>query len=306
MSKPGINVVVTGSGGLVGSELTKMLSFRGHPFQTLSLSAIQHNKSLNQEEFRASVKRVLSSAQVIVHLAGANIGSHRWSTQRKEEILSSRVQTCRFLFDMVKGMALPLKAFITASAVGYYGTFTSCHVFHEEDLPGRDFLGQVCRQWEEAANCFEQAGIRTVALRTGMVLSDRGGALPKLALPVSYGLGAVLGSGQQYMPWIHIHDLCQMYIRAIEDISMQGAYNAVAPECLSNKEFSVMLADILHKPIWLPAVPSWLLRAVFGEMASVLLYGSRVSASRILASGYRFLYPDLRQALSDLYRHKSA
>ena len=177
---------------------------------------------------------------------------------------------------------------------------TSERILTEKDDPGKDFTGEVCRRWEEATGNMESLGIRTVILRTGIVLSGNGGALKRMALPAKFGIGSPLGSGRQYIPWIHIDDICSVYIKAIEDRSMTGVYNAAAPEHVSNSQFMRTVSDVMGKPFFFPAIPAFVFRILYGEMSSILLKGTRVSSGKIISSGYSFSYPDLRGALLSL------
>ncbi len=164
-----------------------------------------------------------------------------------------------------------------------------------------DFLGETCNSWEQAADKFSGIGVRTVKIRTGVVLSKEGGALSKLLLPVKLGLASAIGTGKQYMPWIHLDDLCDIYIQAIEDQALSGAYNAVAPEPITNKEFTRKMAQALHKPFWFPNIPAFVMKMLLGEMSTMLLKGSRVSSEKIQAAGYTFQFPELESALKDVF-----
>jgi uncharacterized protein (TIGR01777 family) len=242
----------------------------------------------------------ISTADYIIHLAGAGLGDRRWSEKRKKEILDSRTDTARLLAAGFMQTGRRPRAFISASGTGYYGSATSEHVYTESDEPGTDFIGEVCRRWEETAKEAEKLGIRTVIIRTGIVLTRRGGALQRMALPARFGIGSPLGSGRQYVPWVHIDDLCNIYLKAVGDLSMSGAYNAVAPEHVTNREFMKTVSTVLGKPFFLPAIPSFMFRILFGEMSTILLNGSRVSPEKIISSGYSFDYPGLRNALLSL------
>jgi hypothetical protein len=239
----------------------------------------------------------LNQADYIVHLAGASIGDKNWSAARKAEILNSRVKSCELLYQKCQKSSIPLKSFISASAVGYYGDGAS---FTEAYPAGKGFLASVCEQWEKAADRFQESGIRTVKIRTGVVLAAEGGILPQMALPVRMGLGTPLGHGKQYVPWIHIQDLCQIYLQAIQNESWMGAYNAVAPEVMTNRTFTKALAAFFHKPYWPVPIPGFLIRLVLGERSELLLRGSRVSSSRLAESTFLFKFPDLSSALADL------
>jgi uncharacterized protein (TIGR01777 family) len=296
-------ILITGGTGLVGKHLSKMLIDNGYSVALLSrrrnmVSGIQNhfwdveNKIIDNE--------AVASADYIIHLAGAGIGDKRWCTQRKKEIRDSRIASAQLIFDQVMKEKGRVKAFISSSAIGYYGCVIGEKIFSETDPPATDFLGETCRLWEEAANKFRDAGIRTVKIRAGVVLAQNGGALSKLALPVKLSIGSHLGSGSQYMPWIHIDDLCGIYLKALKDQSMEGPYNAVAPEHITNRQFVKKLARELHKPLWFPPIPAFALKLLFGEMASMLLTGSRVAADRIITAGYEFRYGSLDKALPQI------
>jgi len=242
----------------------------------------------------------LSGINYLVHLAGANIGEKRWTKTRKKEIVSSRIDSAKFLFDLIKDNPGELKAFISASAIGFYGAITSGKIYNEKDLPGTDFLGDTCRQWEVAADQFGKTGIRTVKIRTAIVLEKNDAALSKLMLPAKYGFVVRTGTGYQYMPWIHIDDLCNIYLKSIEDHNMNGIYNAVSPDHVNHNDFVRTMAHVMKKPVFLPPVPAFILRAALGEMSVVILNGSRISSEKIINSGYNFIHPDLEEALTNI------
>mgnify|MGYP001142539241 CR=1 FL=1 len=296
-------ILITGGNGLIGRHLSEKLKKKGYRVTTLSRSAKISNRQeqyfWDPENDRIDPEAV-AGADYIIHLAGANLGEKRWSSRRKETIINSRVKTAELLFQEAAKNPLRLKVFISSSAIGYYGAITRETIFRESDPPSPDFLGETCRLWEESASRFEDEGIRTIVLRTGVVLTSRGGALAKMTPLVRFGLGSPLGSGQQYLPWIHIDDLCNIYIKAVEDISMKGVYNAVAPEIPTNRAFYRTLARVLKRPLLLSPVPAFLLKAVLGEMSVMLLEGSRVSPEKIISAGFDFRFPMLEGALFDL------
>jgi uncharacterized protein (TIGR01777 family) len=242
----------------------------------------------------------LDGVDVIVHLAGLNIGDKRWTPERKRRIVDSRVKSGELLLQAVRSGRFHPQAYISASGIGYYGASSSEIIWEEDAAAAEDFLGQTCRKWEAVGPGFEALDIRTVMVRTGVVLSDQGGALKKLSLPVRLGAGASLGSGKQFMPWIHIDDLCGIFLHVMEDQDLKGAYNAVAPEHVSNKEFTRSLARVLKRPMFLPGIPAPLLRLVLGERSLLLLEGSRVSSQKIRSAGYSFLFPELKPALKNI------
>lgn len=297
------HILITGGTGLVGKHLCKKLIKKGYDVAILSRSPNTGNNiktylwdyNNHKIDFEA-----IKKADYIIHLAGANIAEKRWTSKRKQLIIDSRVKTGELIFDNVKKHKKDLKAFISASGVGYYGAVTSEKIFNENDTPATDFLGETCEKWELMVDKFQEIGIRTVKIRTGVVLTKNDGALSKMILPVKLGIGSAIGTGKQYMPWIHIEDLCNIYIKAIEDIQMKGAFNAVSPDHKTNKEFTKILAKILRKPFWFPNIPSFILKLLFGNMANILLKGSRVSAKKIQANDFKFQFPKLEDALNQL------
>ncbi len=298
-------ILITGGTGIIGKHLTKMLIDNGYAVAVLGRKS---NKTGSIQTWFWDIENhmidagAFDSVDYIIHLAGAGIGDKRWSKRRKKEIRDSRIRSAQLIFNQVMQEKGQIKAFISASAIGYYGSLTTERIFSEPDPPATDFLGETCRLWEEAADRFRDAGIRTVIIRTGVVLTPNGGALSKLALPVKRGIGSHLGHGRQYMPWIHIDDLCGIYLKALKDQSMHGSYNAVAPEHVNNRQFVKAIAGVLHKSLWFPPVPAFIIRLLFGEMATMLLTGSRVAADRITAAGYEFRYRTLNQALTHLLK----
>jgi len=301
------NVLLTGGSGLIGKHLCQKLQEKGYDVAILSREKKQQSKIqvFTWDIVNKTIeKEAIEFADYIVHLAGENIGEKRWTAQRKQQIIDSRVQTAELIYHQVKEQNKNLKAIISASAVGYYGAVTTDHIFTETDPAASDFLGKTCSQWEQSVNIFQELGIRTVNIRTAVVLSRQGGALSRLTALIKTGLGSALGTGKQYMPWIHMDDLCNIYIKAIEDSQMKGPYNAVAPEHQTNKEFSKSIARVLRKPFWFPNVPSFVLQLMFGKMSGMLLQGSRVTSEKIRMAGYSFLFPTLKGALSDLIGKK--
>jgi uncharacterized protein (TIGR01777 family) len=214
--------------------------------------------------------------------------------------VDSRIKSGQLIFQKITENKHHLKAFISASAIGYYGAVTTDKIFVETDHPSQDFLGETCRLWEESANRFESLGVRTVKIRTGVVLTYQGGALAKMITPVKAALGASIGSGKQFIPWIHIDDLCEIYLKAIENNNMHGAFNAVAPEHKTNREFSETLTKVLKKKVWFPNIPAFILKIIFGKMSELILNGSRVSSNKLIKEGFQFKFPDLKSALEDL------
>ena len=292
-------VLITGGTGLIGRRLSELLTSKGFEVRWLSRNA---NSNADYPSFVWNIsqgtidEKAFEGLDYIVHLAGAGIADKKWSDQRKKVIIDSRVESTKLLYQHVQKLNIPLKAFISSSAIGYYGSVTSEIIFKEEDNAGKDFIAEVCKLWEQAIFEFEAHEIRTVAIRTGIVLSNDGGALAKMKTPVI----APLGNGLQYMPWIHMKDLCSIYIQAIEDSSMNGVYNGVAPEHQNNSSFSKEFAMVFKRPFLPVGAPAFVLKAAFGEMSTILLNGSRVSSDKIQSTGFKFEYPLLKDALVSL------
>ena len=297
-------ILITGANGLIGRHLTVLLKKKGYRVIHLSRSVAKKNDT---ETFVWNVdkqtidEQAVKEADYIIHLAGEGITHHRWNIVQKKEIVDSRVKSIELLYNTLQASNKTLKGFISASAIGIYGSITTQKIFTEQDTPSSDFLGEVCKKWEEAATAISQLGIRVVMLRTGIVLWKDGGALKKLATPVKFFVGTPLGSGKQYVPWIHLDDICEMYLKAIEDEKLHGAYNAVAPEHITNSGLIKMIAHQLHRPLILPNLPGSLLKLLLGEMAVVLLEGSRASCQKIQNAGFSFKFPTIKSALKELY-----
>ncbi|MFZ4398648.1 MAG: TIGR01777 family oxidoreductase [Bacteroidales bacterium] len=296
-------ILISGGSGLVGTQLSKKLKEKGYQVAIISRKSNKDKEipiyAWNIEKHEIDIES-LEKTDYIIHLAGLGIGEKRWSGKRMQLIIDSRVNSAQLIFDKIIENNINIKAFITASAIGYYGSISCEKIFTEIDPPAKDFQGECCRLWEAAADKFGETGIRTVKIRTGVVLTKKGGALEKMLIPVKMGIGSALGSGKQYIPWIHIDDLCGIYIKAIEDEMMQGAYNAVTTDYKTNFEFTGLLAKILKKPFFFPAVPAFIFRLIFGKMSEIILRGSRISSDKIKSSGYIFQFPELENALKNL------
>ncbi len=295
------NILIAGGSGLIGQRLSQRLLQEGHAVAWLSRRP--HPSPRNYVwDYRREIldPQAVEFADYLIHLAGHNLSEGRWTAQRKKEILDSRVQSTLFLGRRWKESGRPLKGYLAASAVGFYGGVTTQKVFTEEDPPGTDFLAEVCRAWETAIGQLADLPTRVVVLRTGVALSPAGGMLPKVLLPTRLGLATAFGTGRQVLPWIHLDDLCGIYLQALQNPGMRGIYNAVAPQPVCGGEFMEILSRHLRRPFWLPNVPAFLLRAALGEMSVLLLEGSRISSARIEQSGFSFRFPDLPSALRDL------
>ncbi|MGM5629793.1 TIGR01777 family oxidoreductase [Apibacter raozihei] len=295
-------ILITGANGGVAQHLSSLLK------ENYNLRYLTRNKK-KENEFEWDLVnkkldiRALQGVNNIIHLAGAGIADKRWSQERKKVILSSRIESAQLLLESLKKHSLHIDSFISASAVGYYGMKTSDKIYNEMDKPGDDFLSDVCIQWEQAADNFllENVADRVAKVRLGVVLSDSPkGVMEIIKKTIKYYVGANLGSGKQYMPWIHIDDLCNIFKEAVINTEISGTYNAVAPEPTTNKGFTHLLADMMDKPLIMPNIPGFLIKLALGESAGMILEGSRVSCDKLLQSGYKFKYPQLREALQSL------
>lgn len=294
-------VLVTGGTGLVGSYLIPYLKSKGYEPYILSRKASKSATTLYWNPARGHIDfNALQKMDYIIHLAGANVFEKTWTDENKKEIIESRVVGARLLSQAFREHNIKPKAFITASAIGIYGSDTGDKWCTEETPTGSGFLAEVVEAWEKEADTVEAQGIRTVKLRIGLVLSKDGGLFSKLLTPTKFGLGAALGSGQQYMPWIDVHDLSAMFEFAMKN-NINGTFNAVAPEPVINLEFSKTLAKVAKRPFFMPALPGFAIRLAFGaEKAAVLLGGNRVSPKKIQDAGFQFTYPDLKSSFGHL------
>lgn len=302
MVAPQGKLVIAGGTGLVGTALWKALSASGHQVVLLTRRPQPDLSPQVSLQTWTELERALDGATAVINLAGEPIADHRWSPARKQSILESRTLSTQRLVEAMVHQAGGPRVLVNASAIGYYG-YTDPSPMDEESPCGEGFLAAVCRAWEAEADAAVPHGIRVVKLRQGMVLAQEGGALPRLARMVRWGMGAKLGSGLQGVSWIHIEDLVRLITEAALDPSFEGIYNAVAPNPVSNEGFTRTLGRVLHRPI-LP-VPGWVtasaLQLALGPLAEeMLLGGAFVQPARLLARGFGFRHPSLEGALQDL------
>lgn len=299
-------VLITGASGLIGSRLKARLLADGHEVRVLG----RNNKGKENEgkydwnpAENEMDERALKDVTVLVHLAGESVAGKLWTKERKEAILQSRIQSSRLLVETITRTGYKPRKFIAASAVGYYGSFTSDKIFHEEDLPAHDFLADVCVQWEkENTNFSLELNIPSVILRIGVVLAKEGGALQEIVKPMRFLMGAVLGSGKQWVAWIHIDDLVGIIHFSVADEKAQGIYNAVAPAFTNFKELTYAAAKSMNRFVSPIPVPKPVIKAALGEQAVIVLEGSRVSSEKIREAGYVFQFEQIQAALDDLLK----
>jgi uncharacterized protein (TIGR01777 family) len=278
-----LRVAILGASGFIGSHLTGALKARGDEVVVSSLRDPQ------------AAAYAVAGADAVVNLAGENLGQ-RWTAQTKRAILESRTTAPAQFFDALRAVENKPRVYVSASAVGYYGT-SEVATFTEESPPGSDFLAKVCVEWERVARRGAEYGMRVATLRAGLVLARDGGALARLLPLFKAGTGGRVGSGRQWYSWIHIDDVIALYLLAIDRI--EGALNATAPQPVRNEEFTAALGRALHRPTAIPA-PPFMLKLMLGEGATIVLDGQRVLPQRAQAEGYVFKFPTLDEALADI------
>ena len=283
-------------------HLTRLLLGRGHKVSHLSRSA---GKNQQVKTFIWNVEKgeidesCLDGVDTIVHLAGAGIADKRWTDERKTVLINSRTQSIAFLYSLMKRKPHGVQKVVSASGVGYYSDRGN-ELLTEENLPAHDFLGQCCVLWEAAVDEGAELGLKIVKFRTGVVLDKNDGALPQLSAPVKFGFGAPLGSGSQWVPWIHWKDVAAMYLYGIEH-DMEGVYNMCAPNPVTNRQLTKAVAKALHKPLWAPRVPAFVLKAMLGQLSTLVLGSTRALSQKVQNAGFTFEFTDVNAALKDIY-----
>lgn len=294
-----MNILLTGATGLIGNALTRYLGSQGHEIYPLH----RNPSSEKRHHWFPEENRIHLDDEIrldaVIHLAGENIADSRWTQKKKDRILNSRVHGTRLLVEAISDLKHKPELLISGSAIGFYGD-TGNNTVDESSTRGEGFLSDVASQWEAATQAAQDADIRTIHLRTGIVLSPDGGVLKKMLLPFNMGLGGVVGNGQQYMSWISIDDVVNIIDHMLNNEQLSGPYNLVAPQPVTNYEFTKSLGRALHRPTISP-LPAFAARMMFGEMAdALLLSSSRVLSTRLESIGYTFIDTELEQALSRL------
>lgn len=292
-------VIITGGTGLVGQRLTTLLKHKGFEVNILCRNPKRPNEFKWNIDEHYIDERVFEQASAIIHLAGAGVADKRWTASRKKEIIESRTKSAHLLYEYLAKGKYPVASFISASAVGFYGD-RKTELLTEDSANGSGFLAEVCKVWEEEAEKFLALNIAVSKVRIGIVLSKDGGALPKLDFPIKFGIGAYIGDGKQFVPWIHIDDLCNIFIHLLEN-NLHDTYNGCAPDIKTNKEMSETIAEVLHRPFIPFPAPGFILKTVMGEMASMLLMSNNCSSQKIINTGFVFQYPELKEALQNIY-----
>lgn len=300
-----MKVLVTGGTGFVGQRVVEKLLDHGHEVVISTRSvprAILTCGPRCQYVLWGDTKspapaEAFTGVDAIIHLMGENIGEKRWDEEQKKKIYDSRITGTRMLLEGMRDLSEKPKVLVSASAIGIYGARGDENL-HEDASKGEDFLAKVCKNWEEEALKARDQGLRVVLLRTGVVLGKDGGALKKMLPIFRLGLGGKLGSGEQFMSWIHVDDLAEMYVRAVEDESLFGAFNAVAPHPVTNAEFTRELGRVLHRPTILPA-PAFALKTALGEMSTIVLDGQKVIPKKFEESNFQYRMSSLPEALRE-------
>ena len=301
-------ILITGGTGLVGKALSAHLVSKGHQVIILTRTLPKEKKDGAIQFALWNVKKqtidlqALQSADYIVHLAGAGVVDKKWTDEYKKEILTSRTESSALLVNSLKTNSHKVKAIVSASAIGWYGEDKQAgFAFTEDDPADAGFLGETCRLWEDSIEPATQLGIRVCKIRTGIVLSNDGGALAEFKKPIALGVAGILGNGKQIVSWIHITDLCRIFEHAIVKDDLHGAYNAVAPAPVSNKELTMQLAQLMKGSFFIPMhVPGFVLKLMLGTRSVEVLKSTTVSCKKIQQSGFTFLYPGIKPALQEL------
>ncbi|WP_396179043.1 TIGR01777 family oxidoreductase [Flavobacterium sp.] len=299
-----MKILITGATGLIGSELVALLLQNGITIHYLTTSKRKIESQPNYHGFFWDPNQgiidenALMGVESIIHLAGATI-SKRWTPKYKQEIIESRILSSNVLFKALKANPHSVKQIISASAIGIYPDNLSKVYTEEEQEVDESFLGKVVLKWEESVHKFKLLNIKVAKIRTGLVLSNKGGALPEMMKPIKLGLGSPFGTGKQVQSWIHIHDLVELYLYAVQN-QLDGTYNAVAPNPITNKKLTQEIAAVLNKPLFMPPIPKLLMSIVLGEMHTLLFASQNVSSKKIQNHGFVFKFKQVDKALVDL------
>jgi uncharacterized protein (TIGR01777 family) len=296
------SILLTGGTGLIGRTITAQLLANGYQVSHLSRKP---GKDPQVKTFLWDVNKgeidehCIDGVDLVIHLAGAGIADEPWTDKRKKEIIDSRTKSISLIYQLLSAKKHQVKSIVSASAIGYYSD-RGDELMTEKSQPYHDFMAQCCIEWEAAVDEGAALNLRIVKFRTGVVLNNEG-ALKQMALPVKLYVGSPLGNGKQWIPWIHWQDVVDMYMFAIENENFTGVYNMVSPNPVINKQLVQAIARQLHKPLWAPNVPAFVLKLLMGEMSTIVLGSTKVSAQKIEDAGFKFKYPELISALKQIY-----
>lgn len=297
------HILITGGNGLVGKPLTQALLNQGHQVSHLSRqpTTIPNVTTYGWDVPTGQIdSHCLNGVDTIIHLAGADIASDPWTPERKAELISSRTESIRLLYQLMQQQAHSIHTIISASGIVYYGDRGN-ELLSETSSPAADFLADCTRQWEAAVEEGKALNLRVVKFRTGVVLTKDGGALPALAQPVQAGYGAPIGTGSQWVSWIHLQDVVGLYLLAVNDSRLEGVFNQTAPEPVTNRQLVAAIAQQFNKSLWMPATPRFLLKMIMGERSSFVLSSIKALPSTLLQQHYTYQYPAIETALCSIY-----
>lgn len=302
-----MKILICGATGLIGSALTELCLQEGHQVHYLTTRKNKITQSDNYNGFYWNPAKgeidegCFKGVEAIVNLSGANIAK-RWTESYKQEVMSSRVDTANMLFKVLRNSKdHTIKHYVSASGISVYPSSLTENYAEDADKIADDFLGKVVKQWELHANQFKSLEIPVTIVRTGLVLSEKGGVLAEMAKPVKLGVGAAMGSGKQWQSWIHIDDIARMYVHILTQ-NLTGLFNGVGPNPSTNKLLTKEIASVLKKPFFLPNIPKFMMKLLLGEMSTLLFSSQQVSSQKIEATGFTFTFPDLTPALEDLLK----
>ncbi len=300
-------ILITGGTGFVGKGLVKLLLKKGYLINLLVRDMHEGMEAPNLRMFKWDVYKgeidhsCIENADAIIHLAGEDIAAKRWTDERKKQIVDSRTQSIRMIYDLLRKNKNQVNHIISASAVGYYGDRAN-ELLTEESLPSKDFLAETCIAWEEAVDEGHKLGLRIAKLRSGIILAKNGGVLPQMNKPMQFGFGVIPGSGEQWVPWIHYLDALNVYAYALENESLKGVYNMVAPGAVTLEEMMRNMATAMNKTPVFVHTPEFALKVAIGEMSLMALESTRVSSEKLVNSGYKFKYPSINEAMEEIYK----
>ncbi|MFD2937413.1 TIGR01777 family oxidoreductase [Spirosoma flavum] len=297
------HVLITGGNGLVGKPLTQALLQQGHRVSHLSRqpSHIDGVTTYGWDIPKGQIdEHCLEGVDTIIHLAGADIASEPWTPERKTELISSRIESIRLLYRLMRQQTHTVHSIISASGIVYYGN-RGDDLLTEQSAPATDFLATCTSQWEAAVDEGKALNLRVVKFRTGVVLTKEGGALPALAQPVQSGYGAPIGTGHQWVSWIHLQDVVGLYLLAVTNFSLEGVFNQTAPEPVTNRQLVDAIARQFNKSLWMPSTPRFLLKMIMGERSTFVLSSINARPSALLQQLYTYHYPTINGALKSIY-----